>query len=106
MITGPLMLYMGVPAQVSVATSSFMIFFTSSSTAAQYSIIGAIPWDYGLYVLVCFACVCFIYHISIAVLRLTSIISVSVLLSCSLLIVIPPGGTSYLVLDLVLWVSI
>lgn len=52
MVTGPLLLSMGVPPQVSVATSSFMIFFTSSSTAAQFSIIGAIPWDYGLWYIV------------------------------------------------------
>jgi len=49
MVTGPLLMALGSPPQVSVATSSFMIFFTSSSTVAQYALIGSIPLDYGLW---------------------------------------------------------
>jgi uncharacterized membrane protein YfcA len=35
--------------QVSVATSAFMIFFTGSSTVAQYGFMGSLSWDYCLW---------------------------------------------------------
>ncbi|KAL0485863.1 sulfite exporter TauE/SafE family protein [Acrasis kona] len=49
MITGPLLLELGMVPQVVTSTSSFMIFFTSSSTLAQFALMGAIRWDYGLW---------------------------------------------------------
>lgn len=48
-ITGPLMLELGLLPQVAVATSGFMLFFTASSTVSQFLILGTLPWDYGIW---------------------------------------------------------
>jgi len=49
MVTGPLLLELGMNPQVVVATSAFMIFFTGSSTVAQFAFLGALPVDYSLW---------------------------------------------------------
>lgn len=48
LITGPILLDLGVPPEVSVSSSAFMILITSSATVVQFAIFGVIPWDYGL----------------------------------------------------------
>lgn len=42
-------MHKGVDGNVASATSSFMVFFTSSITSMQYIILGRMPWDYGLW---------------------------------------------------------
>ena len=42
MFLGPVLIEMGVLPQVAVATSSYMILFTSSSTVVQFVILGNI----------------------------------------------------------------
>src|SRR3989338_3775831 len=46
LVVGPLLLEMGVNPLVSVATSSFTVLFTGSSTAIQFLIMGTVSWDY------------------------------------------------------------
>ena len=46
-VKGPLMLAMGVPPEVAVATSATMIFFTSMSASVIFISFGALPRDYG-----------------------------------------------------------
>jgi uncharacterized membrane protein YfcA len=48
-ITGPLLLELGMIPQVAVATSTFMIFFTASSTVSQFALMDQLPWDYSLW---------------------------------------------------------
>lgn len=52
MITVPLMLAMGVHPAICTATSSTMVFFTSSLTTSSFAIFNLILWDY--------AAVCFV----------------------------------------------
>lgn len=52
MLVNPLLLGMGVSPDVSAATSSLMILFTSLSAIAQYGILGRIQWDYAGYLFV------------------------------------------------------
>jgi len=52
MVIGPLLLELGVLANVSAATSSFMILFTSASSIVQFAALGLIPYDYGLFLFV------------------------------------------------------
>ncbi|KAL9658746.1 hypothetical protein ABK040_005901 [Willaertia magna] len=49
MVAGPLFIEMGMLIPVSTATSSFIVFFTASSTTAQYLIMGTVSWDYFLW---------------------------------------------------------
>lgn len=49
----PLMLELGMPAEVCAATSSFMILWTSLSGTVQYGLAGRIMWDYAT----AFACI-------------------------------------------------
>lgn len=49
MIVGPLLLELGVIPEVSMATSAFMILFTSSATMVQFIIIGSVPLYYALW---------------------------------------------------------
>jgi len=49
LITGPVLLEMGVIPQVAVATSSYMILFTSSATTFQFFILGRLPWRYAVW---------------------------------------------------------
>jgi len=44
LITGPMLIEMGVIPQVAVATSSYMILFTSSATSVQFLILGRLPY--------------------------------------------------------------
>jgi len=48
MIKGPVLLELGMSADVTAATSSYMILFTSLSSSIQYIVIGKLPWDYGV----------------------------------------------------------
>jgi len=48
MVLSPLLLELGVLANVAAATSSFMILFTSISSIIQYTILGRIMLDYGI----------------------------------------------------------
>jgi uncharacterized membrane protein YfcA len=48
MIKGPVLLELGMSADVTAATSSYMILFTSMSSSIQYIIVGKLPWDYGV----------------------------------------------------------
>eukprot|EP00817_Percolomonadidae_sp_ATCC50343_P001810 CAMPEP_0117430034 /NCGR_PEP_ID=MMETSP0758-20121206/9553_1 /TAXON_ID=63605 /ORGANISM="Percolomonas cosmopolitus, Strain AE-1 (ATCC 50343)" /LENGTH=261 /DNA_ID=CAMNT_0005217609 /DNA_START=774 /DNA_END=1556 /DNA_ORIENTATION=- len=52
MIVGPLLLELGVLPEVSMATSAFMIFFTSSATMVQYLLLGTVPLYYSLWFVV------------------------------------------------------
>eukprot|EP01088_Endostelium_zonatum_P018569 TRINITY_DN6005_c0_g1_i2.p1 TRINITY_DN6005_c0_g1~~TRINITY_DN6005_c0_g1_i2.p1 ORF type:complete len:482 (+),score=98.77 TRINITY_DN6005_c0_g1_i2:91-1536(+) len=47
MINGPVMLGMDILPQVAVATSSFMILWTASTSVLQYALIGKIEWTTG-----------------------------------------------------------
>lgn len=47
-VKGPLMLAMGVPPEVAVATSATMILFTSMSASVIFISFGALPTDYGV----------------------------------------------------------
>eukprot|EP01080_Neovahlkampfia_damariscottae_P000215 gene215-4461_t len=49
LVTGPVLLELGVLSQISTSSSAYMILFTSSSTTLQYFIFGLLPWDYGLF---------------------------------------------------------
>jgi len=49
LLAAPVLLEMGVMPAVSVATSSFLILFTSSSTTAQFIVFGKLRWNYGLW---------------------------------------------------------
>eukprot|EP01095_Lingulamoeba_sp_RSL-Kostka_P017426 TRINITY_DN902_c0_g2_i1.p1 TRINITY_DN902_c0_g2~~TRINITY_DN902_c0_g2_i1.p1 ORF type:complete len:525 (-),score=153.13 TRINITY_DN902_c0_g2_i1:119-1693(-) len=49
MVKGPLMLSMNMLPQVAVVTSAFMIIFTSSSTTAQFIILGKLPISFGIW---------------------------------------------------------
>eukprot|EP00877_Chromochloris_zofingiensis_P012770 jgi/Chrzof1/7747/Cz02g35090.t1 len=51
-VKGPLMLELGVPADVAAATSATMIMFTAGSACVIYSRFGGIRWDYGSILLV------------------------------------------------------
>ncbi|KAG2387586.1 hypothetical protein C9374_001180 [Naegleria lovaniensis] len=53
LVVGPLLLEMGVNPLVSVATSSFTVLLTGSSTAIQFLIMGVISWDYFCWYFVC-----------------------------------------------------
>jgi len=46
LLKGPLMLEYGVLPQVATATASFMLLFTTATSAAAYAFFGMIPWDY------------------------------------------------------------
>ncbi|GAM21323.1 hypothetical protein SAMD00019534_044980 [Acytostelium subglobosum LB1] len=60
MIKGPVLLAMGLSPDIVAATSSFMILFTSASSAFQYILLGKLALDYGLvYYLIGFAA-CFV----------------------------------------------
>ncbi|EGC31962.1 hypothetical protein DICPUDRAFT_89425 [Dictyostelium purpureum] len=48
MIKGPVLLQMGLSPDVTAATSSYMILFTSASSAIQYILVGKLRWDYGI----------------------------------------------------------
>jgi uncharacterized membrane protein YfcA len=49
MVSGPLLLQVGMHPQASAASSSFMILFTASSTTLQFFVLGMLPADYGLW---------------------------------------------------------
>jgi len=49
LIMGPFLMGLGVNAQVSVATSSFMVLFTSSVSMLQFVLGGVLPIDYALW---------------------------------------------------------
>ena len=49
MMTGPLMLELGINPVVSSATSAFMVLFTSSATTAQFLLAGMLRLDLGLW---------------------------------------------------------
>ncbi len=49
MIKGPMMVEMGMHPKTISATAAYMILFTASATVAQFSILGVLPLDYGLY---------------------------------------------------------
>jgi len=49
LITGPVLIEMGVISQVATATSSYMILFTSSATTVQFIILGRLPWKYAVW---------------------------------------------------------
>ncbi|EFA81487.1 hypothetical protein PPL_05475 [Heterostelium album PN500] len=60
MIKGPVLLAMGLSPDIVAATSSFMILFTSASSAFQYILLGKLRLDYGLvYYIIGFAA-CFV----------------------------------------------
>ena len=46
LLSGPLMLKLGVEPSVAAATSSFMIVFTASSSVLQYSLLGRLSGQY------------------------------------------------------------
>jgi len=46
MVLGPLMLLMGLPSQVSTATTATMVVITSSAIAIGYVVAGIVPWTY------------------------------------------------------------
>ena len=48
MVLTPIMLELGMLADVTAATSSFMILFTAWSAVPQYAIAKRILWDYGI----------------------------------------------------------
>lgn len=48
LIKGPILIEMGLLPEVVVATSSFMILFTSSITTVQFVILSRLPLDYGI----------------------------------------------------------
>jgi len=48
MVLGPLMLQMGLPAQVSTATTATMIVVTSSAVAIGYVVSGEVHWSFAL----------------------------------------------------------
>ncbi|KYR00255.1 hypothetical protein DLAC_03418 [Tieghemostelium lacteum] len=48
MIKGPVLLQMGLSPDVTAATSSYMILFTSASSAIQYILVGKLRLDYGV----------------------------------------------------------
>eukprot|EP01133_Synstelium_polycarpum_P012599 gene12599-14785_t len=48
MIKGPVLLQMGLSPDITAATSSFMILFTSASSAIQYILLGKLRLDYGI----------------------------------------------------------
>lgn len=49
MIKGPMLVEMGILPKVMSATASYMILFTASATVTQFSILGLLPVDYGLF---------------------------------------------------------
>jgi uncharacterized membrane protein YfcA len=49
MIKGPMLVEMGILPKVMSATASYMILFTASATVTQFSILGLLPLDYGLF---------------------------------------------------------
>jgi uncharacterized membrane protein YfcA len=49
LLSGPLMLKLGVDPSVSAATSSFMIIFTASSSTLQYALLGKLSNTYAPY---------------------------------------------------------
>jgi len=51
-ITGPILIEMGVVPQVATATSSYLILFTSSATTFQFLVLGKLAWRHGLWYLV------------------------------------------------------
>nr|CAG4717677.1 unnamed protein product [Naegleria fowleri] len=53
LVVGPLLLEMGVHPLVGVATSSFTVLLTGSSTAIQFLIMGVVSWDYFCWYFVC-----------------------------------------------------
>jgi len=50
-ITGPILIEMGVIPQVATATSSYLILFTSSATTFQFLVLGKLAWKHGLWYL-------------------------------------------------------
>ena len=61
LVVGPLLLEMGVNPLVSVATSSFTVLLTGSSTAIQFLIMGVVSWDYFIWYFVAGILVCFLF---------------------------------------------
>lgn len=49
MVLSPLMLELGVQPEVTSATGSFLIIFTSFSSVIQYLILGKLVYDYGIW---------------------------------------------------------
>ncbi|KAK2947585.1 putative sulfite exporter TauE/SafE [Blattamonas nauphoetae] len=47
-VTSPVLMDMGVLVPVVTATTSALLFLTSSSSAAQFAVGGMLPWDYGI----------------------------------------------------------
>eukprot|EP01125_Pyxidicula_operculata_P001094 TRINITY_DN1099_c0_g2_i1.p1 TRINITY_DN1099_c0_g2~~TRINITY_DN1099_c0_g2_i1.p1 ORF type:complete len:379 (-),score=65.54 TRINITY_DN1099_c0_g2_i1:163-1299(-) len=52
MILTPMMLELKVNTQVTSATSTYMLFFTSLSSLIQFSVLGQVKWDYGVTLLI------------------------------------------------------
>eukprot|EP01018_Ginkgo_biloba_P011361 Gb_25479 [translate_table: standard] len=48
MLINPFLLQMGTPPQVTAATCAFMVFFSSSMSVAQFSLLASAPLDYAL----------------------------------------------------------
>jgi len=48
-VTGPILIELGVIPQVATATSSYLILFTSSATTAQFLVLGKLAWKYGIW---------------------------------------------------------
>ncbi|PRP76052.1 hypothetical protein PROFUN_01768 [Planoprotostelium fungivorum] len=48
MVSSPILLEIGVHPQIVVATSTFLIIFTSSTTTIQYLLFQKLPWDYSI----------------------------------------------------------
>ena len=49
-IKGPLLLEMGLLPEVTAATTTTMILFTSGAAVVEYASFGHVPWDYGIWV--------------------------------------------------------
>jgi len=49
MLKAPLLVELGLEPVVAAATSTYMILFTASITVAQYSFLGRMPFDYGIW---------------------------------------------------------
>ncbi|EFJ18746.1 hypothetical protein SELMODRAFT_55219, partial [Selaginella moellendorffii] len=59
MLISPILLEMGMPPQVTAATSAFMVFFSSSLSVAQYWLMGRIPVEFALW----FSGICFVFSL-------------------------------------------
>ena len=49
MVLGPLLLEMGLIPEISTATSSFLVLFTSSSTTTQFFLLGMLKLNFTVY---------------------------------------------------------